>query len=116
MAYRIALVCLSEALLLCCRHPLLQADYLTWKEASARQEQRPASSARRLANRKDVMAHVPGNASDVSLRPAQDFLQMLQQPHFLSCCPDILRSEPSDSAHLARATSHSAHDGIMLHL
>ena len=53
-----------------CRHPLLHADYLTWKEASLRQEQRPknaAGSVRRLATRKDVMAQNSGAPSDVSL-------------------------------------------------
>ncbi len=55
----------------CCRHPLLHADYLTWKDASLRREQRPKSAAgpaRRLATRKDVMAQNSGAASDVSSR------------------------------------------------
>ncbi|CAL5224634.1 g7352 [Coccomyxa viridis] len=50
------------------RHPLLHADYLTWKDASLRREQRPKSAAgpaRRLATRKDVMAQNSGAASDV---------------------------------------------------
>ncbi|CAK0787588.1 hypothetical protein CVIRNUC_010810 [Coccomyxa viridis] len=49
------------------RHPLLHADYLTWKDASKRQERRPKSASgplRRLATRKEVMAQQTGVASE----------------------------------------------------
>jgi len=52
------------------RHPLLHADYLTWKDESMRREKRPrnaSGSVRRLPNRKEVMAQNAGTASDVSL-------------------------------------------------
>ena len=52
------------------RHPLLHADYLTWKDESMRREQRPrnaSGSVRRLPNRKEVMAQNAGTASDVTL-------------------------------------------------
>ena len=48
-----------------CRHPLLYADYLMWKDAAARNQplsSRAASAGplRRLSNRKDVMARNSG--------------------------------------------------------
>lgn len=53
-----------------CRHPLLHADYLMWKEAAARNQPQSSKAAsagplRRLSNRKDVMARNAGTFTEV---------------------------------------------------
>lgn len=97
-----------------CRHPLLHADYLMWKEAAARNQPQSSKAAsagplRRLSNRKDVMARNAGTFTEVRtlchllLEAAVLHTYQIYGARIWSCtCPALLGADCCASFHISQ--------------